>query len=36
MMPKSRRKLLVMVGGYHSEKFPSVVVNNQIVRSRVV
>jgi hypothetical protein len=36
MTPKSRRELSVKVGGYDSEKFPSVVVNNQILRSSVV
>jgi hypothetical protein len=36
MMPKSRREISVMVGGYDSEKLPSVVVNNQILRSRMV
>jgi len=36
MMPKCRRELSIMVGGYDSEKLPPVVVNNQILRSRVV
>jgi len=36
MMPKSRREIPVMVEGYDSEMFPSVVVNNQILRLRVV
>jgi hypothetical protein len=36
MMPKHRRELSIMVGGYDSEKFPFVVVNKQILRSRVV
>jgi hypothetical protein len=36
MMPKSRRELSVMVGGYNLEKVSSVVVNNQILRLRVV
>jgi hypothetical protein len=35
-MPKSRRELSVMVGGFDSKIFPSVVVNNQILGSRVV
>jgi hypothetical protein len=28
MMPESRTELSIMVGGYNSEKFLSVVVNN--------